>query len=513
MGKTYAKRFGLGLLLLAALSLSGPAGAAVFQEFGGMVVGEAEDYTSRIDVASSPFDSWLVVPDESSGAGTLTGARGDGRYIQSLPDQAGGGGSPTNPPEVRYQMEINTTGTYQLFLRWANNQNVGGGGNSDSIFVDLIEFKDGTSPTYPTAPNVLPDWYELNQNSSTFAWDGGGEPEINAGSALNNPITWDINSPGTYTLRISQREDGSAVDAWVLQLDDHVDPSGIGPLASEPNNSDAFLYYSFESPDTTADDLAADFSGNGRSGALSAVGTGAYSYATDAAPQANGIQSLLLQESSGEPPNTTVDNAAQLTRDFTTAELDVNNDSWTIATWFKQASDSDDYDFIFHLGNGDGFGGGNELHLFVQNGELRLSEYYNGSQNVGIVSPNDSVGLDEWHHAAVVHEAGASMSLFLDGELVAMDTSFGMNLPQGTSTLVVGGHDSPTFRTTRWFDGFLDDFVVWGRALDDWQIAGLADGVYSPLNVSVPEPTTLLIWSLLAGLACGLGWRRRASGR
>jgi len=32
---------------------------------------------------------------------------------------------------------------------------------------------------------------------------------------------------------------------------------------------------------------------------------------------------------------------------------------------------------------------------------------------------------------------------------------------------------------------------------------------YAALSVVVPEPSTLLVWSLLAGLGVGLGWRRR----
>jgi hypothetical protein len=32
---------------------------------------------------------------------------------------------------------------------------------------------------------------------------------------------------------------------------------------------------------------------------------------------------------------------------------------------------------------------------------------------------------------------------------------------------------------------------------------------FAELQVTVPEPTTLLIWSLPAGLGIGLGWRRR----
>ena len=45
-------------------------------------------------------------------------------------------------------------------------------------------------------------------------------------------MTWVINDPGIYTLRFSQREDGSAVDAFVFQLSNLPPPTGTGPPQS-----------------------------------------------------------------------------------------------------------------------------------------------------------------------------------------------------------------------------------------------------------------------------------------
>ncbi len=200
----------------------------IYVEEGGQVVGEGELFSNRL--ATGQGDNWLIVPDEDPGAGTLNGARGTD--VQSLPDQAGGGGGPNVPPEIHYQMLIETTGLYELHLRWANNQNVGGGGNSDSLFVDIIELKDGTSPTFGTGSNQIADWYELTRNTSTFSWDGGGEAEINAAGAADNAMQWSISTPGFYTFRVSQREDGSAVDAFLLQLTSFDAPTGVGPARS-----------------------------------------------------------------------------------------------------------------------------------------------------------------------------------------------------------------------------------------------------------------------------------------
>ena len=43
------------------------------------------------------------------------------------------------------------------------------------------------------------------------------------------PILWQINHPGDYTIRFSNRDDGAALDAFVLQLASLSAPHGDGP--------------------------------------------------------------------------------------------------------------------------------------------------------------------------------------------------------------------------------------------------------------------------------------------
>ncbi|MFW6163028.1 MAG: DUF7594 domain-containing protein [Planctomycetota bacterium] len=217
----------LAAALAAALALlaGSPAAAdVVLIEENGIVVGETENYSTR--TADGSGNNWLVVPIESPGAGPskVAGARGF-QYVQSLPDNGSDRG-PTVPPSIEYPILIQNPGTYQLYLSWETNKAVGGGGNADSIFVDIAELKGGG----------VADWYELTENDdgdfATNRWDGGGQAEVNQAGAANNPITWDLATPGLYTLRISQREDGSAADAFVLQHSGLPAPAGFGPSPS-----------------------------------------------------------------------------------------------------------------------------------------------------------------------------------------------------------------------------------------------------------------------------------------
>ena len=220
----------VGLVALLTILLALPAVAfsaqKVFLESGGQVVVEAENFSSRTPDANGK--NWLVVPDENPGAGPRIANARAGKYIQSLPDNQTGGAIPSLPPSIEYKVQINTTGLYRLFLRWDGN--AASSGDSDTIFVDLVELKDGPGGT-------IADWYELNKfNNGNFAdtpWDGGGGFEQNRLDPADGSIQWVINKPGIYTVRISQREDGAAVDALILQLASLPVPPGNGPPQSE----------------------------------------------------------------------------------------------------------------------------------------------------------------------------------------------------------------------------------------------------------------------------------------
>ncbi len=57
------------------------------------------------------------------------------------------------------------------------------------------------------------------------------------------------------------------------------------------------------------------------------------------------------------------------------------------------------------------------------------------------------------------------------------------------------------------FGGDVAEILVYNTALSAEQIQGIENYLFA--SYPVPEPATLLVWSLLAGLGVGLGWRRR----
>ena len=226
--------FSLVVVVVCAFPGVGVGGPDLYYvESGGLVVGEGEIFSTRTPRISPP-KTWVIKPTENSGTAIVDGgpivsnARG-GAYVQTLPDDLTPGG-PNVPPEIAYQVLITTPDTYRLFVRWdGNNTNSTTRGQSDSMFADIVELKDGTGGS-------IADWYELTGGAdgdfATRPWHSDGGFEANAAGVSGAALTWNIASPGDYTLRFTQREDGSAVDAWVFQLASLPAPTDFGPPRS-----------------------------------------------------------------------------------------------------------------------------------------------------------------------------------------------------------------------------------------------------------------------------------------
>lgn len=219
--------------MLGGFALSDAHADVIYQERSGVVVGEGEIYSSR--TVTSMNDSWYIVPDENTGAGAITNARG-GAYVQALPDQAGNGGGPLVAPSISYEMRIFTPGTYRLYLRKDGNKSDGNGGTSDSLFVDIVELKDGTNGVFNSSTNMIADWYEstggVNGDFAVGGWTSTAQAEVNIAGVSGSNSDWLIPHVGVYSLRISQREDGAAIDSWVFQLKTLPAPTGDGPAIS-----------------------------------------------------------------------------------------------------------------------------------------------------------------------------------------------------------------------------------------------------------------------------------------
>ncbi|MDB6040315.1 MAG: putative vgr-related protein [Verrucomicrobiales bacterium] len=222
-----------------------------FLEIDGQAVIEAEHYTSKVDGSGgAPF---LIVPDEApfTAGGTnesYLNARAD-KFIQGQPDIGGNKGNDVSlvgtAPYVDYSVKITTVGEYQLYLRV-----IGWDGSSDSLYAELLSDNQRLPAPNPgwyryggLLPAVLPlDFSQLRNNPTDptpVGWTGYAAPEHVDGTDADVPAVFTISNPGTYTVRLSQREDGTSVDTLILQLSSMTPPTDPGPSESgfEPAGS------------------------------------------------------------------------------------------------------------------------------------------------------------------------------------------------------------------------------------------------------------------------------------
>lgn len=144
-------------------------------------------------------------------------------------------------------------------------------------------------------------------------------------------------------------------------------------------------------------------------------------------------------------------------------------------TWAFWASSEQSSGVGIVVGNRLNLGGGEPSPLeFVKFTPSSL-EYYRGGQQEGIDYPNFP-GNSEWVHHALVKN-GTSLTYYRNG------------VASGTST-ISGGHAArqPLFfggdRGNESWRGRLDDIAIWNRALTTDQIARLANGQSTPMNLS-----------------------------
>lgn len=222
-----------------SIGITGSIGGVTYQESGGVVVMEANQYTDR---SIDPLAGWVwkinseVLTNE--GIVAISGAA-DGAYMIHAPDYTSTGGQPSGSSTlpasdtgaIYFRVVITTAGIYRLFHRSAADLP---SGNSDSLYADIVEIKNGVSGTGPA------DWYvtpTASGNQTFGSFQGSGARESTASPGTGNQLTWDL-TPGIYTIRFVAREDGAALDKLVLQLATATAPSGNGPAvtaAAGPN--------------------------------------------------------------------------------------------------------------------------------------------------------------------------------------------------------------------------------------------------------------------------------------
>jgi hypothetical protein len=175
---------------------NGTCGTGPFQESGGQVVMEAEHFHTNVPRGS---DSWSLASN---------GSASGGQVMQCGPDNGTNinTGYVTTSPELRFQVQFVTTGTYHVWAR-----GIGVNGDGDSYHAGI----DNTGP--PSADRI-------SAFGSTLGWS---RSTLDGATATIN-----VTAPGLHTISLWMREDGFVLDKILLTTNGGLTPTGAGPAES-----------------------------------------------------------------------------------------------------------------------------------------------------------------------------------------------------------------------------------------------------------------------------------------
>jgi hypothetical protein len=199
--------------------LPDPVEPVLYEESGGKVVVEAETFTDRFEgTGAATGRTWnLLIDDDFGGTEPVTKAASGFRGLVAERNGSFNGGNSLVGPRVDYDIQFDTPGTYNVFIRTRvftlGDQQISQQLGSDSVHLGL----NGTSFTNSSGSGV-------GINSDSWSWTddviGGVQ-----GISVNIPTA------GIHTLNIWAREDGVEIDKVVLEIDGTI-PTGFGPDAS-----------------------------------------------------------------------------------------------------------------------------------------------------------------------------------------------------------------------------------------------------------------------------------------
>ena len=307
----------------------------------------------------------------------------------------------------------------------------------------------------------------VGANDIDCLYDGPTSVDLgNAEEVADAPHTDDVTGTGGMGAGGTGGGGGGRGGADSARMD-----SGAGGSGPEP---DLVLWYKFdENTGTTAADSAL-WGGTARDAALTMIGTGGTAAFTTASQV--GTHALMLTPSTVSPNA----NGGYVTVPSVQALAPT---AITLAVWVNLAANTptQNWERIFDFGTGTG------IYMYLT---ARASDAPNTPIRFAITTKGNSASAEQrldgtstlseggWHHLAVVLPAGSiyTGTLYIDGVAVATNSTMTLHasdLGATTKNWLGRSQFSGTSGTNPCFDGLLDEFRVYKRALSQQEIAVL----------------------------------------
>jgi hypothetical protein len=118
---------------------------------------------------------------------------------------------------------------------------------------------------------------------------------------------------------------------------------------------------------------------------------------------------------------------------------------------------------------------GDKIHTYTRDAGSTLVELWS----------KDSINDKEWHHIALVRDAGKKVSLYVDGELNESKPDNTGDLTNAEA-IAIGRHT-----TSQYYTGIVDEVMLWRRPLNDTEIVTIVkSGIQTTVDIQGKLSTT-----------------------
>ncbi len=159
-------------------------------------------------------------------------------------------------------------------------------------------------------------------------------------------------------------------------------------------------------------------------------------------------------------------------------------DGFTLSAWINHTGSSDPQTLLDAIGTDHGSG---LFHVELRTGGVRWFHRDGTNTAVFNINPGPVIEANKWVHFAGTYDSeSGDIRLYVDGEETHSGTGSGKCSDNWGVTAGIGHH-----KNGRWFEGLLDEYYIFGRALPQDEIMDVMNGVLLAVE---PEDKLTTTW-------------------
>lgn len=146
-------------------------------------------------------------------------------------------------------------------------------------------------------------------------------------------------------------------------------------------------------------------------------------------------------------------------------------EGFTLAVWVNHTGTQGTQTLLDAIGNGHGSG---LYHVEIKAGGLRFFHRDHTNTTIFQINPGPVIEAKKWVHFAGTYDSkGGDIKTYIDGKETHSGKGNGKLSPDWGVTAGIGQH-----KNGRWYEGLLDEYYLFGRALSEDEINQVKDGEF-----------------------------------